>query len=255
MQSSVQLARFEGLTKSVFLDRKDLRGNLFDLLEDTMKFLTFALPISGKIVEGSLARVDTPAIPFKVLREGILNAFIHRDYSMEGASIDVAIYDDRVEIDGPGRLPVGIKLSDLIKRHKSIRRNKLIANVLHVSGMIEKWGRGTLEMIELCKRSGNLAPTFEEATGSFIVTFPLKEPLSSSYRALIPSVQLTDRQKEIVKILSAGTMSTEQIMDKMETPPALRTVQLELSKLKKMGIIAPTGKEHGRSVLWKLNAQ
>ncbi len=255
MQSSVQLARFEGLTKSVFLDRKDLRGNLFDLLEDTMKFLTFALPISGKIVEGSLARVDTPAIPFKVLREGILNALIHRDYSMEGASIDVAIYDDRVEIDSPGRLPVGIKLSDLIKRHKSIRRNKLIANVLHVSGMIEKWGRGTLEMIELCKRSGNPAPTFEEATGSFIVTFPLKEPLSSSYRALIPSVQLTDRQKEIVKILKSGVMSTEQIMDQMEMPPTSRMVQLELSKLKKLGIVIPADKGRGRFVLWKLNAK
>lgn len=253
MQSSVQLARFEGLTKSVFLDRKDLRGNLFDMLEDTMKFLTFALPISGKIVDGSLARIDTPAIPFKVLREGVLNALIHRDYSMEGASVDVAIYDDRVEIDSPGRLPSGIKLSDLTKRHKSIRRNKLIANVLHVSGMIEKWGRGTLEMIELCKQSGNPAPTFEESTGSFIVTFPLKEPLSSSYRALTSSVQLTDRQQEIVKILKSGVMSTEQIMSHMETPPALRTVQLDLSNLKRLMVIDSTGKARGRFVLWKLN--
>ena len=155
IQAVVRLARFEGLTKSVFLDRKDVRGNLFDLLESATKFLSFNLPIGGKIVDDSLYRVDTPAIPYKVLREALLNALMHRDYSAYGASIDVAVYDDRVEIDNPGKLPKGIELRDLAKPHKSIRRNPLIADVLYVCGMIEQWGRGTLEMIKLCKESGN----------------------------------------------------------------------------------------------------
>ncbi len=252
IQSSVQLARFDGLTKSEFIDRKDLRGNLFDLLEQTMQFLTFFLPISGKVVEDQLTRVDTPAIPFKALRESILNALIHRDYSMEGASIDVAIYDDRVEIDSPGRLPHGIKLGDLTKKHKSIRRNQIIANVLFTAGKIEKWGRGTLDMIKLCKQSGNPPPIFEETSGSFSVIFPLKESLSRHPQVSIPSAQLTDRQKEIVEILKSGSMSTEQIIDNMKMPPALRTVQLELSKMKQLGIISSTSKGRGRFVLWKL---
>lgn len=255
IQSSVQLARFDGLTKSEFIDRKDLRGNIFDLLEQTMQFLKFSLPIAGKIVEGQLTRVDTPAIPFKALREGVLNALMHRDYSMEGCSIEIAIYDDRVEIDSPGRLPSGIELRDLNKKHRSIRRNQLIANVLYAAGKIEKWGRGTLDMIKLCKQSGNPVPIFEETSGSFSVIFPLKELLSRRPQVSIPTVHLTDRQKEIVEILKTGAMSTEQIMDTMQNPPALRTVQLDLANLKKLGIIDSIGKGRGRSVVWKLNAQ
>jgi len=250
MQSSVQLARFEGLTKSVFIDRKDVRGNLFDLLEQTMKFLTFALPISGRIVEGQLSRVDTPAIPFKVLREGVLNALIHRDYSMEGASVDVAIYDDRVEIDSPGRLPYGIELGDLTKKHKSIRRNQLLANVLYASGMIEKWGRGTLEMIELCKQSGNPVPKFEETSGSFSVIFPLKEPLSRIPQALTPSVQLTDRQREIVEILKHGPLKSQQIIDQMSVTIPDRMMQRELAKLKAMKLIKSIGRT--KTTIWTL---
>jgi ATP-dependent DNA helicase RecG len=181
--AEIRLARFDGVTKSVILDQKDLRGNVFDLFDGAMKYLTFSLPIAGKFVEGNPYRIDTPAIPFDVLREGILNALIHRDYSVEGSSIDVAIYDDRVEIDNPGRLPQGLSLHDLTKKHKSVRRNQLIAEVLFVCGMIERWGRGTLEMIEICKKAGNPVPKFEQSTGFFSVSFPFIRPIS---RPIIP---------------------------------------------------------------------
>lgn len=179
MHSVIQLARFEGLTKSVFLDRKEVRGNIFDLLESAMKFLQFNLPIAGRVTPESVYRVDTPAIPFDVLREALLNALMHRDYAIYGSFIDVAIYDDRVVIDNPGKLPSDVKLTDLSKMHKSVQRNPLIAKVLHTCGMIEQWGRGTLEMIELSKKAGNPLPYFEESGNSFAVILPLKEPLSN----------------------------------------------------------------------------
>lgn len=258
IQAAVQLARFEGVTKSVFLDRKDVRGNIFDLLESSTKFLNFNLPISGKIVDNSVYRVDTPALPYKVLREALLNALMHRDYSIYGGSIDIAIYDDRIEIDNPGNLPAGIELRDLIKPHKSIKRNPLIANVLYVCGMIEKWGRGTLEMITLCKETGNHAPKFEETSGSFSVIFPLKETLeklriSAKKHELFE--HLTDRQKEIISILQQGPVSIKLIMEQLTIPLALRTLQLELLKLKNLGFVAAEGTGRGRSVLWMLNAQ
>lgn len=250
IQSAVQLARFDGLTKSVFIDRKDLRGNVFDLFEGTMKFLQFTLPIAGEVVEDSPYRVDTPAVPYKALREGILNALVHRDYSMRGGSIDIAIYNDRVEIDSPGSLPAGMDLKSLTKKHKSIRRNPLIAHVLYASGMIEKWGRGTLDMIELCKNSGNPSPRFEETVGSFSVVFPLKQPIARSKPESISVMPLTDRQKEILEILRGGGGNSQQIVEKINVPVTQRTIQRELSKLKELGLV--TQKKVGMFIVWTM---
>ncbi len=252
IQSLIRLARFKGLDKTEFTDNKTIRGNIFDLYESAIAFLDNYLPIAGKIDEGSHFRVDTPSIPPRVLREALINAFCHRDYSSRGGSIDIAIYDDRVEIINSGPLPPDIKLSDLSKKHKSFPRNPLIANVLFACRMIEGWGRGTLDMVELCKQSGNKPPTFEESTGSFSVTFPLRESIRRIALTRMPSIRLTDRQKEIVGILKHGPFSREQIMKKMEKPSAERTIQLELFKLKTLGLITHEGTGRGRFVAWSL---
>jgi ATP-dependent DNA helicase RecG len=127
-----------------------------------MTFLDFNLPVAARIEEGNPLRIEIPAIPYKVLREALVNALCHRDYSIRGGSISVAIYDDRVEIGSTGLLPEGVKIKQLTQKHLSIQRNPLIANVFYLCRMIEKWGRGTQEMIELSKQSGNPVPHFEE---------------------------------------------------------------------------------------------
>jgi ATP-dependent DNA helicase RecG len=125
-QSNIQLARFRGTDKSEFLDKKYYSGNVFDLYDEAEKFLISALPIAARIVPGIAQRVETPAIPYKVLREALVNALIHRDYSNQSSSTFVAIYDDRVNITNIGALPEGIDLKQLSKDHPSIQRNPLI---------------------------------------------------------------------------------------------------------------------------------
>ena len=99
-------------------------------------------------------RIDSPAIPIRALREALINAFCHRDYSSRGGSIDIAIYDDHVEIANIGPLPADITVDELSKRHRSFPRNPLIAHVLYACGMIERWGRGTLDILALCNKQG-----------------------------------------------------------------------------------------------------
>ena len=123
--------------------------------------------------------------------------------------------------------------------------------MLFAAGKIEKWGRGTLDMIKLCKQSGNPVPIFEETSGSFSVIFPLKESLSRHPRVLIPSMQLTDRQQEIIEILKEGPLKTQQIMDKMSIKLTDRVMQLELSKLRKIGVIKSTGRT--KTTIWTLS--
>ena len=255
MQSNIQLARFKGTTKNEFLDNKMIKANAFDLFDKAMGFLVFALPTSARIEEGNPNRVETPAIPYTVLREALINALVHRDYSYPGSSITVAVYDDRITISNPGFLPSGISVKELAYDHKSIQRNPLIAHVFYLCGKIEKWGRGTLDMIHDSKKVGNPSPIFEEIGGGFSVTLPLKEPMSTIYelKQQINLNKLTDRQKEIINILSKGPMSRQELMNHLGTTITNRAMQLELAKLKKAGLIKPSGK--GKAVIWFLQTK
>lgn len=245
MQSSIQLARFRGITKSTFLDNKRYVANAFDLYDKAMDFLYFVLPVAAQIEPGKSSRVETPAIPYSILREALINALAHRDYSNAGGNISVAIYDDRVEITNIGSLPPGINVKELSKRHSSIQRNPLISSVFYVCGKIEKWGRGTLNMIEDSKAAGNPLPIYEEIGGTFSVTLPLKEPIRTIIYTQAHKADksiLTPRQKEIIHALEKGPLKTQEIMDKISATVTNRWMQLELGKLKEMGLIKSQGR-------------
>jgi len=118
-------------------------------------------------IEG-LRREDIPEYPMKALREAVTNAVMHRDWFMEGANVFVEIYTDRIEVSSPGGLPKGMKLSDLGR--KSIRRNALIADLLHRITFIEKAGTGIKRMRDEAHDQGCPEPVFEE-NGFFTTIF------------------------------------------------------------------------------------
>jgi ATP-dependent DNA helicase RecG len=248
-QSNVQLARFKGTGKKEFLSKKLYHGNAFDLYDKAMDFLVSTLPVAARIEPGNPIRVETPAIPYNVLREAVTNALIHRDYSNSGSSIAIAIFDDRVNITNIGALPKGITLNKLTKQHPSIRRNPSIAHVFYLCGKIEKWGRGTLEMIDDCKKAGNPIPIYEEVDGSFSITLPFKEPIRTVIEQGEGSkARLTERQIKIIDVLRKGPLTRQELVDKMKSKLTERTLQWEITKLKKMGFIKTEGK--GKATVW-----
>jgi ATP-dependent DNA helicase RecG len=115
-----------------------------------------------------LRREEIPEYPMAALREAITNAVMHRDWFNEGANVFVEIYTDRIEVSNPGGLPKGMLPSDL--GHKSVRRNPLIADLLHRIEFIEKAGTGIKRMREEAKKYGSPEPKFE-TTGFFTATF------------------------------------------------------------------------------------
>lgn len=253
IQSNIKLARFKGIDKTEFLDTKMFRANAFDLYDKAIDFLTFSLPIKARIEHGKSQRVETPTIPYNVLREAITNALVHRDYSHVGGSIDIAIYDDRVNISNIGALPKGVLLTQLSKEHPSIQRNPLIAHVFYLCGKIEKWGRGTIDMIQDCKKAGNPTPKYAEIGGSFSVTFPLKEPLRKIIsKQQINPLLLTERQKEIITILQHEPLSRKQIINKMKNPITDRVMQKELLLLKKLELTIISGS--GKRTKWSMRS-
>lgn len=170
-QCELRMARFKGIDKTEFLDQKHVRASAFKMLEEALLFCQRHLPLPGRIESGRLERRDRPLIPPEALREIMVNALIHRDYSMYGAAISLAIFDDRVEVWSGGRFPAGITPDILTREHPSVQRNPLIAEVFNRAGLIECWGRGTNRVITMCKTAGIPSPEFSECGSFAVVTF------------------------------------------------------------------------------------
>ena len=170
-QCELRLARFRGLDKTEFLDQRQLRGPAFKLLEEAEIFCQRHFPLPAKIVPGQMRRVETPLIPPDAMREILVNALIHRDYTIAGGAVSLAIFDDRVEVWSAGRYPAGITAEMLTRDHPSVQRNPLIAEVFYRTGLIEKWGRGTNRVAEMCGARGIAPPEFAEIGGAAVVTF------------------------------------------------------------------------------------
>jgi ATP-dependent DNA helicase RecG len=156
----------KGADKVHILDRKDFTGGIVSDIEDSLRFIERNTRTAYRI-EG-LRRQDVPEYPMKALREAITNAVMHRDWFLEGANVFVEIYTNRIEISSPGGLPKGMKLSDLGR--KSIRRNALIADLLHRITFIEKAGTGIKRMRQEAHDQRCPAPVFEE-NGFFTAIF------------------------------------------------------------------------------------
>jgi len=124
-----------------------------------------------------LQREEIPEYPMASLREALTNAVMHRDWFNEGANVFVEIYDDRIEIVSPGGLPAGLTASELGSR--SVRRNALIADLLHRIAFIEKAGTGIRRMREDARQHDCPGPEFQ-AGGFFAAVFrPRTQPLES----------------------------------------------------------------------------
>ena len=171
IQMHLRLARFKGTNKREFIDNRRSIGNIFHLYDDGMAFLFKHLNISGTFVDGQPERVETLTIPYKALRECLLNALAHRLYDSPSGFVSIAIYDDRVEIENLGTLPADFSLDALMKPHTSHAQNPLIAQVMYYGKYLETWGRGIELMNNECELAGVPKPEFEVSGGVFKAMF------------------------------------------------------------------------------------
>lgn len=238
-QCALRLARFKGTDKTEFLDNRQLQGHAFQILDEAMHFILRNIPIAGRIESGKLERTDTPLYPPLALREALVNALCHRDYAIPGGAVNVAIYDDCLEVISTGLLPAGITVADLKRTHNSLPRNPLIAGVFYRRGLIEKWGRGTQKIVDWCVAAGQPEPEFEEQAGALVVRF---RP-SGYHPPRRVSHNLTERQRQILLILSdRERWRLRDIQERLPDSAAERTLRDDLQFLKKAGLVDSGGK-------------
>ena len=233
------VARFRGFDKMEFLDNRQFKGNAFKLLEDAERFLRDTLPIAGRFEPGRFARIDEPLYPHEATREAIINALCHRDYIIAGSSVDLAVYDDRMEVVSPGPLHFELTPEDLFSPHKSQPWNPLIANTFYRRGIIEKWGTGTIKMAEIMESARLPRPEIEDNGRDVTVKFHLH--LNDSVK----------RQEMVLTLLrrSRNGLTLRNIHTRMSSNFSERQVRRTLEKLRDDGLVVCTGT--GPLAMWK----
>ena len=208
-------ARFKGTDMSVFLDRKEYTGDLITQLEQAEAFIKNHIHLRGEIK--GLQRTDTYEIPETALREALINAVIHRDYTNQGRDIKVGIYDDIVNIVSPGGLPNTLTMETLLDGRSEIR-NRVIARVFKELGYIEQWGSGIQRIKSACLTQGLAEPRIREK-GDFVdVEFyrPVpdstdKVPNPAGYRRMPPDNLTPQEQVIIHHIDQHGSIATPEV--------------------------------------------
>jgi ATP-dependent DNA helicase RecG len=166
-QSEILFAHFKGKNVSdELLDRKSLSGPLPQIIEDAQRVLNLNLQTASQI-EG-MKRVDHVIFPDKVLRELIINALLHRRWGLMG-NVRIFLFEDRLEIHSPGRLPNGVTVEKM-KESTHVPRNPILMKFLQDYHFVEKLGRGIPMVVREMKKLGGREPDFVESGEEFIVT-------------------------------------------------------------------------------------
>jgi ATP-dependent DNA helicase RecG len=199
--------------------------------------------VESTFVETSWQRSERLLYPPMAIREGVMNALIHRDYSRSG-TITISIQPTGIQITNPGGLPDGLKPSDLKRDHPSVPRNPDIAHVCYLRKLIEKIGRGTQRIVEDCRAAKIKEPKWETSPLQTSLTF-----FGGSQRGFGGLENLSDRQTRILELLkSKGNLKALSIVKALGTGVTDRTIRNDLLALTHSGLIHARGK--GRSTTY-----
>ncbi len=210
IQAEVACVLFrETVGASRYADRKFVTGTLQELIDGAEAFLNRYIAVGAR-VEG-WKRIDIPEYSSEVLREAVINAVVHRDYSKRGESIRVFYYPDRVEVHSPGLLLPGITIEQMERGEvESKLRNPVLAGLLRdIPGYMERIGSGIRFMLDETKRMGLPAPQFRE-TSEFIVTFHKAPALLTPQEQLQPQGTLWGSDEPVRPKVPVQTLPDER---------------------------------------------
>lgn len=189
----------------------------------------------NEIIFGSNGRrVESFSYPQDAIREALMNAYTHRDYTMT-SDIKVEIYDDRIEISSPGSLPDGLTIED-IKRGANAKRNPILINAMDKMDYIENYGSGIRRIFSLYK-SFNKQPILIATDNLFTVIL-----FNKNYK--LNKIPTNQKLSEIVEFLSDGKLASR--LEIQETMGLQKSYTSELiAELKKLEIIGTEGRGPG----------
>ena len=256
--SKTQCAVFKGTDRAVFLDTREFTGPIYMQIEEAVDFVLRNIRL-GATIDG-LVRKEKYELPPEAIREMIINAHCHRNL-LDESCVQIAIYDDRLEVTSPGGLYNGLTYEEVMNGHSKIR-NKGIANIFSQMGLVEAWGSGIKRILNEAEEYGLPKPRLQEFDNMFRVElfrnpYPMTDDKEKHRRSIGEASEkhrrsigeasekqrkadLNDTQQKIVKLLSENPqLSAVKLAEKIGV--ASRNIENNIKMLKEYGILIRHG--------------
>ena len=188
---TIKLAVFQGSKKTVFRDRREFSGSLFQQLDEVFNFIDRYNSLRAEF-EG-LYRIDKQDYPVEAIREALLNAICHREYGIPASTL-ISIFDDRIEFVTIGGLMKGVSLGDIMLGVSALR-NPYLAGAFYRLHLIEAFGTGMPKIME-CYSGYSVQPNIEHSENAFKITLP-----NTNFAAVVsPQQQLSAREQQVMAL-------------------------------------------------------
>ena len=242
-------------TDSDLIYQDEIHGNLFQQVDKTIDLLLTKYMKAYISYEG-LQRVERYLFPAPALREALLNAVVHKDYS-SGNPVQISVYEDKIIFWNAGRLPDELSLELLQKKHPSIPYNPLVASAFFRAGYIEAWGRGIEKINNECKMAGVPAPEINYEFAGLMITFQARSgetgeispETTPKTRGKTPGKTRGKTREKILKLILEDTsISIEEMSNKIGITQ--KGIEWQIMRLKKDGILERIGPARGG--YWKV---
>ncbi|OQY80491.1 MAG: hypothetical protein B6D41_20860 [Chloroflexi bacterium UTCFX4] len=248
--AEILLARYVGAEMSDTFIRETARGALPEQIRAAEAFLTTNMRKGARIAD--FKREEKPEYPLSAVREVMVNAVAHRDYQIRGEEIRVLMFNDRIEVYSPGRLPGHITVENIVEER--FARNEVIVQVLTDLGFVERLGYGIDRILRQMNEAGLPQPKFQETTNGFRVTlrgagdnFVSGEFDHAKYRNL----PLNERQSAALNILRKAGRVGNRDLKELYPDVSEETIRRDLADLVDAGLVIKMGDRRGTYYILK----
>ena len=248
----IQCALFKGNDRDEFIDKKEYTGPLYEQIEGAYQFVLRHIN-RGAEIDG-LVRKEQYELPTGAIREMIINAQCHRNF-MDDSCIQVAVYDDRLEVTSPGMLYGGLTLEEAMSGRSKIR-NRVIAEVFSRMELIEEWGTGIRRIIRRAEEYGLPEPEFLEIGDTFRVNLyrlqsekadkkPIKKADKKPIKKADKKSAAQERQKRILRYVELyGEINNKKARDLLGLADS--TTKRLLKQMTEEGLLKEQGERRAR---------
>ncbi|HOD40907.1 MAG: Divergent AAA domain protein [bacterium ADurb.Bin243] len=206
---TIKIACFEGTRKSEFKDRREFEGSILRQLQDSYEYINMFNKIHATY--SGLDRIDRRDYPEVAIREALLNAIVHRDYSFSGSTL-ISIFEDRIEFVSLGGLVAGLSIDDIMNGASQARNEKL-ANLFYRLKLVEAYGTGIIKIIESYEESP-AGPKLKATDNAFNISIPNLN-FAASNRQADSDDNMNEQWKMILNSIAKKGSVTRQETEKI----------------------------------------
>ena len=225
----IKCVAFASCEKKNIIDKREIKANLIDSIEKAMIFIRRNIRVSAEI--GEIKRIETPEYPLEALREVLINAVAHADYALKGVSVQISIYNDRMEFISPGGLPFGQTIESALSGVSKMR-NPTIGRIFRQIGVIETLGIGLQRIVGAYNNFSAKPPIFEELGHCFKVTLFARPSL------YLKGEQWVEVMQEV--LLARKQVSSSEMAEIWQI--SNRAARARLNKMLEAGLISRNAK-------------